>query len=1624
MPFLNQVKFQNSLFLILFLLFANSISAQVTTVISPTVNNGGFEQGTSGWSFQSNSGVNKWNVGTVPTAGYTGAGCAFVSNSTGIPYQHQYTTTSASISKLYRDVYFPANTNNFVLKFKTLTQGAYNATLTVYLLPSDQVLDPNLDNNLSVSPLFTLATQGASWVNKQIDLSPALLGNASVGVTKKLVFIWHNYVNASGTQPPAAIDDISIDNCYVANNITSTNSTNEVTLNWDSLDTSWILRYKIGTSGAWTEVPVSSKPYTLSGLVISTNYIVQVKNANLECNGWSSDYNATTTPLNSTCLSAVQIDPQEDLNSSTIVVANFTGATMSSPTPVCSNTTIDATSGNLWFTFTANATRYILDANNSLKAELFKGTDCNSLVYQYCKTGFTYLDNLEVGSQYYLRLIDLSIYNPNYSGNQFNFRLVKAPDAPANDLCSNAVLLTGTATVGNLTGANIELASQLSNAMYQAILGDVWYKFVATENYATVVGVPASSQTINIDIYSGDCNSLAGGAMGQFDSYSGGSTKDTGLLQIGTTYYLRVYNSYVNRNWPFTINIIPRPSPANNLCDNATPIVLDADGETQLVVPSTTYATSSVGVASTCSTYSTKDVWYQFTAGTEAYLISSSYMTNIYSGSCGSFTQVGCGTTYIIGNLTIGQVYFIRVYDGQTITIREFFAADECNSSTVLIPALNPNFTYSSTISATAGALPTTCIANNKDVWFQFTATSTKNKITLLNAYATSLSEAVAITIYSGDCNANALTQMGCYSFLNNNNLNVTLNSYVVGQTYYIKATRASSTYFGIKVIPLETQPNNEIATAIAFTPDEPTICTLISGSTAGADPSVSIPTPCNSSSSSADVWYSFVATVPSYKITYNTAGYHSFTIYKADASNALTLFTCLTENVSGFEVGTTYYIRVGSSSETYTQTFTFCISKIMDTPVNDECLNAITIPVATTMTCTDSILGSLSQATYNVTNQIAAACIYGSMDKDIWYQFTATSAKLLFNNTGDPNKVIRYALLQGSCNSLTCMYSDSLNGLETKVISNLIIGVTYFLKISYVNDNAVSFCMSTAPVIVNDLCQNATELIPSNDLSCTTIRNYTCSEPSTSLTVSGCTGSIPLYLYNASTTYNYGDAWYKFTATSAEHVMTFVNGGGYVQLFEGNCNGLSCHSSYNYSNTSNDKDFLFSQLTVGQVYYIRILNGLSYHDFGYYDICLKTPTSIPSNDEYTNAMVLVPTADLDTCNPVSNVFNRATNSSSIQTPSCVNSNNPKDVWFQFTATSTHHQLQIHLSNPQALLVSFFTSLYSSVNGVVNQEVSCFDPLDNVIPNLDVSLGGSDYNTNYYYPLMLQNYYNLTVGATYYIRMYPYVQQQYDYSILMPYDVCLKTLPEIPTNNNYTTALPLTVSPYDNFQYVSGYATRAAYHVTEPYNNVTNPCGELGAFAWPSNQATNVWYKFTAQQTSEALHVINDANILFPITNYTPLQYYILYAALYEYNNSVMETKQCYADTATNIVFSNLEVGKEYYLKMMYRQILYQTDFEFQVSVANITELGQNSWDSNSITVYPNPTHDIMTLANPNHIALKSVQLYTLLGQLVYEKKVATQTDVQVDMSTLQKGAYILKVKSEESENSYSVLKN
>ncbi len=1618
--------------LLLNLLTFTYISAQVTTIISPTINNGGFEQGLLGWTVQNNNGENKWVTGNVPTVGYSGNKCALISNSITVPYSHQYNFTSASISKIYKDVVFPANTANFNLKFKTLVQGSNSSNLYVYLLPSTQVL-----NSIEIpngSPLATYSLQGPNWIEKNISISNSLLANTTSSSTKKLVFVWRNDISSGSTviQPPATIDDITIDNCNVPANITSINEFNQATINWESLDTSWTIRYKLATATTWTEIPASSKPFLLSSLTVATNYKFQVKNATIPCSDWSNEFSFTTTPINNDCSNAILIDPQDNVESLVKVVGSFVGANMTIPTPNC-NTTFTNLAGNVWYKFTANSEKYIIDANSFYRVELFKGNDCNNMIYQYCKNGTSYLDNLEVGSQYYFRLINLQISQFS-SSNDFTFRLVKSPIAPINDLCTNAILLTTTVQSGNLAGANLESDSPTLYNLANEILGDVWFKFVATENFATIVLTPSivnnfsgfgtTGLRVSAGLYTGNCGTLTlFQSFSEFDPYSGGNGKDTNQLQIGQTYYLRVYGNRVNRNWQFGASVIPQPSPINDLCENAIQIPLDNDGETSYNTFYSRYLTPSVGLANNCVGSSAKDMWYKITANATKYLISNPYVIGLYSGSCDNLVKIGCGSTFVIGNLVIGQDYYIRVFDGgQTLKISEFPAEDECITSLELFPALDPTFIYSSTIAATPSTIASSCYLASNDIWFKFTATSIKHQIVVDNGYDSPASgNALSLSVYSGNCNA--LTEINCY-LLNGQSALPPISNFVIGQIYYLKVSRSISRYFGIKVVTIPTQPNDELINATVIVPDNQGTCTQISGSTNGATASSGYGSYCNVYSNDTDVWYSFIAVVNSYKFafSYAYAGSHKLAIYKEISFNNLQPLSCsLQGNLSGFEIGSKYYLRISNYSSTGSQNYSICISKIINAPVNDECANATLLAVSPTPNCSENIVADLRNATYNlIVPTVNTNSTSGSASRDIWYKFTAISDKLLIKNTISTTIINSFSctLKQNNCNNNDFIVNKSIANPNTAIFYNLVIGTEYLLKISSTNYLDISFCLSTPAVVLNEDCLNAINIIPSATLTCATNTEYfTATNPSISLNVSGCGTNNNLYLYNPSIQ-NYGDVWYKFTATSAEHVVTFIiNNETIMQLYTGDCNNLVCTTSFNNNNSFfNTNDRLFSQLTIGQVYYIRFLSSTSY-GYGKISFCLKTPKAIPANNEPENAINLTSSPNLDICNPITNFFNRATHTTTVPDPTCAPSSSEKDIWYKFTATAPNHQLYIYLANPLAVNLSFHTTLYSSISGNINQEVACFNPFDSP---LNVSSGGAVIGGgNQYSVLSLQNYYNLTIGETYFIRMYSFIEQTYDNSIEENFEICLKTLPVSPVNKTILTAINLNVADSNNLQYVTGYATRSPYQLTVPNNPTTN-CYELQGYS--SNAASNVWYKFTATQSTHKLNIINSANVLFPATNYTTDTYYNLLAVLYEYNGTLIQTKKCAFNTATMQLFDNLIIGKEYYIKIMFPQIHFLTDFEFQIGVSNATTLGaKNQQIASNLSIYPNPVNDILSIENKNSIDLDSIEVLNMLGQSVI--KFTDKNQQILDVSSLQSGTYFLKIKTIEGSSNLKFIK-
>ncbi len=282
-----------------------------------------------------------------------------------------------------------------------------------------------------------------------------------------------------------------------------------------------------------------------------------------------------------------------------------------------------------------------------------------------------------------------------------------------------------------------------------------------------------------------------------------------------------------------------------------------------------------------CSGNADDDVWYRFVASSpliHATVQSSPQfdaVVQIYSGTCGALMPIICKDALGIGQneevnltgLTIGQMYYLRVYDylpqhagsfsiclfGETATVP--LNDDPC--SALVLPNVTTTCTYGvfSSIGASAtinAPTPTMCAegsfpqqggfsANSKDVWFKIGVPQTGNlHITAKPNIGTGAITDGVMAMYSGSCNG--LIQIGCsddhsaYPGMSNDLLpQLSLTNLVPGDTLFLRVWGYGSLAgtFGLCVT---TTTNDECANALyicdingysattsaAYTPDRP----------------------------------------------------------------------------------------------------------------------------------------------------------------------------------------------------------------------------------------------------------------------------------------------------------------------------------------------------------------------------------------------------------------------------------------------------------------------------------------------------------------------------------------------------------------------------------------------------------------------------------------------------------------------------------------------------------------------------------------------------------------------------------------------------------------------------------
>jgi hypothetical protein len=705
--------------------------------------------------------------------------------------------------------------------------------------------------------------------------------------------------------------------------------------------------------------------------------------------------------------------------------------------------------------------------------------------------------------------------------------------------------------------------------------------------------------------------------------------------------------------------------PANDNCGGAinlvvgascSPTVGDVSGATQSI-PSITCNTFT-GVAD-------NDVWYMFTAtATTATIevtgsVDLDAVVDLRSGVCNG-TNIACADATVEGEtetinaagLTVGAVYYIRVYDyytglptSTTFEICVYGGAtapvnDECANATVLTMGATCTPTTGTTAAATQSIPAITCATftgdANDDVWYQFVATATNATIEVQGSAGFD----AVVDLRSGACTG---TNIDCADATIDGGLEmIPATGLTIGNTYYVRvyhwATAAPTTStFDICVYDTPPAPPNDdcgdvtavalpIGGSIDFTGDNTGATSVNEGPFSAyptvwhaftlascADVTIAY---CGTTPAFANVWVSLSTDCPSTSFT------DALSFNDTDCPDGN--ITMLYEDLA---VGT-YWLPIlqeAGSTGPYTIEVSAVDCASAGVP-NDLCGDVVPASLA--------VPGSVNFSGDNTNSTSAGDAVAGTIldvggdTTTVWHAFTITDcADLAVSYCGTlPLPDVYWAVLTLDCPAdddviffSSGNFTDCVDGNATIFFTNVPAG-TYYLPVRgepstwgpYTIEVTASPC---AAVPVNDDCGDAIGLAVNLVSDCPA--NATPGNNANSTQDAGDPSCD-------TTTGEYLDNWYTFfSGPNTTITITFDAGtmGDWVIVLYDACAGTEVAGSCTITPAAP------FDLTVNTntTYWVRVYSNTQYGVGGTYNICLSAGISTGISSTAAGGMAVFP---------------------------------------------------------------------------------------------------------------------------------------------------------------------------------------------------------------------------------------------------------------------------------------------------------------------------------------------------------------------------------------------------------------
>ena len=259
----------------------------------------------SEWTF-TNPDTNKWFIGSVINHPEETGNALYISDSLGLTHRYYRSSQTYAYASALID-FGTSPAAEYTLSFDWMGGGESSYDyLRVYTLPIDQSV-PETEFPVGGSEIINRLNLQADWQTRSLLLPASQYQNSM----QRLVFVWRND-GSSGTQPPVAIDNISIipQTCAsVSNIVIDTTTASSATLSWteNGTATSWLVEYSLDGTTWLSQTATTNSAFILSPLDHSSLYQVRIT---AECS--PTDYSMAVTSHFSTACGAITELPWEE----------------------------------------------------------------------------------------------------------------------------------------------------------------------------------------------------------------------------------------------------------------------------------------------------------------------------------------------------------------------------------------------------------------------------------------------------------------------------------------------------------------------------------------------------------------------------------------------------------------------------------------------------------------------------------------------------------------------------------------------------------------------------------------------------------------------------------------------------------------------------------------------------------------------------------------------------------------------------------------------------------------------------------------------------------------------------------------------------------------------------------------------------------------------------------------------------------------------------------------------------------------------------------------------------------------------------------------------------------------